>query len=65
MKRKPKQGTLDLLGRGIKIPVRVNEEEKARFDRLAKARHTNLSELIRQMLHAEADKLEKEKREAA
>lgn len=33
--------------------------------RIAKAKHTNLSELIRRMLHAEADKLETKKREAA
>jgi len=52
--------------RDIHLPVRVTAEEKLRFAKLAKAKHTNLSELIRLMLHAEADReLGKEKREAA
>lgn len=45
--------------------MQVSEDEKIRFATLAKAKHTNLSELIRQLLHAEADKLDTKKREAA
>ena len=66
MKRKPTQRVLDLRERDTRVPVRVSQEEKRRFLKLAEAKHTNLSELIRLMLHAEADKeLGREKREAA
>ena len=54
LNKRPKERT-------VRIPFQVSEDEKLRFARLAKAKHTNLSELIRQMLHAEADKIEKGK----
>jgi hypothetical protein len=40
------------------VLVQVTSAEKKRFFRLARKRHTNLSEMIRQMLHQECDKLE-------
>jgi len=35
------------------IPVKVTEQEHLAFQKLAVKRHTNLSELIRQLLHRE------------
>jgi Ribbon-helix-helix protein, copG family len=61
VKQDPRQRTLDLKRDAVLPVVRVSEAEKRRFKALAEARHTNLTELIRQMLHAEADKLEKGK----
>lgn len=58
MKARTKHATLDLKRTQTLVPVRVTPEEKARFVKVAESRHTNLSELIRQMLHAEADKLD-------
>jgi hypothetical protein len=46
MKRRPKTAW---------IQCKVAPEEKAQFKRLADARHTDLSELIRQLLHREVD----------
>lgn len=45
-----------VIDRPERIPVQVTAEEKRKFERLAKSRHTNLSELIRQLLHREADR---------
>ena len=36
------------------IRVRVRPEEKAKFEKLAESRHTNISEIVRQLLHKEA-----------
>jgi hypothetical protein len=36
------------------LKVRVTEDERAKFEKLAIARHTDLSEVIRQLLHREA-----------
>jgi hypothetical protein len=41
--------------------VRVSDEERVRFEKLAQSRHTTLSQLIRHLLHVEADKAEKGK----
>lgn len=38
-----------------KIHLRVSAPEKRKFEKLAKNRHTNLSEIVRQLLHKEAD----------
>jgi hypothetical protein len=38
-----------------RIHVRVSAAEKRKFERLAAARHTDLSELVRQLLHREND----------
>lgn len=59
LKPGPIQRSLDLEERTTRIPVRVSPDEKRKFEELADARHTNLSELIRQMLHDEADKMKK------
>lgn len=37
------------------ISVRVSEEERRKFLGLAASRHTDISELIRQLLHQAAD----------
>lgn len=37
------------------IRVRVRPEEKAKFEKLAEVRHTDISEIIRQLLHKEAE----------
>ena len=67
MRRKsnPKQGTLALEPRTVRLVARVTVEEKALFERVAKARHTTVSEFLRQAAHSDAAKTEKEKREAA
>jgi ribosomal protein L11 len=41
--------------RETRIPVKVTVEEKRKFERLAASRYTTVSELIRQLLHREAD----------
>jgi hypothetical protein len=41
--------------REARIFIRVNALEKRRFQKLAKSRHTDISELARQLLHREAD----------
>lgn len=41
--------------RSARIPVKVTTEEKKKFEKLAESRHTDVSELIRQLLHKEAD----------
>jgi hypothetical protein len=38
-----------------RVFVRVSVREKRKFQRLAKSRHTDISELARQLLHREAD----------
>jgi hypothetical protein len=42
--------------RDVRIVVRATESEKRKFDKLAKANHTDLSEIIRRLLHEAADK---------
>jgi len=37
------------------ILLKVTDEEKRKFKKLAESRHTTLSEVIRQVLHREAD----------
>lgn len=37
------------------VRIRVTEDEKAKFEKLAASRHTDLSELARQLLHKEAE----------
>jgi len=37
------------------IHVKVSDVEKRKFERLAESRHMKLSELVRQILHREAD----------
>lgn len=44
--------------RNSSIRVRVSAEEKEKFEQLAKGRHTDVSELVRQLLHKEADSSE-------
>ena len=41
--------------RSTRIPVKVTEAEKRKFEKLAESKYTSLSELIRQLLHREAD----------
>jgi len=41
--------------RSIRIPVQVTGAEKRKFEKLAESRYTTLSELVRQLLHREAD----------
>lgn len=43
--------------RDLRLFIRVNKKEKDRFLKLAKARHTDISELVRQILHREADSI--------
>lgn len=38
-----------------RIVVVVTAPEKRKFEKMAKSRYTNLSELVRQILHREAD----------
>jgi predicted transcriptional regulator len=52
-KRKNESGSDDQ--RDDRLHIRVNAAEKRRFERLAAARHTDLSEIVRQALHKEAD----------
>jgi hypothetical protein len=42
-----------------RIHVRVSVVEKRKFEKLAKARHTDLSEIVRQLLHSELDRVAK------
>lgn len=53
------QGTLDLKRDKCLPNVRVTADEKRRFERLAESRHLSLGTLIRQLLHFEAEKIEK------
>ena len=39
------------------IQVRVTPEEKAKFDKLAVSRHTDISEIVRQLLHKESEQV--------
>jgi hypothetical protein len=41
--------------REARIHVRVSDTEKRKFEKMAKERHTDISELVRQLLHREAD----------
>lgn len=43
------------VNRTERVNVRVTAQELQKFEKLAKKRHTYLSELIRQLLHREAD----------
>jgi hypothetical protein len=61
VKRNPDQRTLNLKRDKALPNVRVTAEEKARFEKLAEVHHLSLGTLIRQLLHFEADKLEKGK----
>lgn len=45
--------------RQSRILVRVSPQEKRKFEKVAEKRYTNLSELVRQLLHREADLAEK------
>lgn len=37
------------------IQVRVTPDEKATFEKLAASRHTDISEIVRQLLHKESE----------
>jgi hypothetical protein len=39
------------------LRLRVTQEEKAKFEKLAAAKHTDISELARQLLHREAEQV--------
>lgn len=41
--------------RNALIKVRVTDAEKAKFDKLAASRHTDISEMVRQLLHRESE----------
>lgn len=41
--------------RKAQIHVKVSMPEKQKFEKMAKERHTDISELVRQLLHREAD----------
>lgn len=60
-----KQRLLELKRDTVLPTVRVTVEEKRRCEKVAEHRHLSLGTLIRQWLLTEADKIEKEKREAA
>lgn len=55
MKQNPQLREAELKERNIRIPVQVTMAEKKKFEKLAEGRYTTLSELIRQLLHREAD----------
>lgn len=53
-------GSYVAIFRPAQLHVKVSELEKRKFEKMAKERHTNISELVRQLLHKEADlKLER------
>lgn len=64
-KANPKQGLLELEQRGVRLNVRVTEDEKLMIDRVAKLLHTTISEAMRQVIYAGVEKIEKEKGKAA
>jgi hypothetical protein len=37
------------------LKVRITDEEKVKFEKLANSRHTDISEIVRQLLHKEAE----------
>lgn len=39
------------------IRFRVTADEKVKFEKLAAAKHTNVAEVVRQLLHKEADQV--------
>lgn len=39
------------------LKVRITVDEKAKFEKLAASKHTDLSELARQLLHREAEQV--------
>lgn len=43
------------VSRDIRFSVRFSDDELKKFTKLAESRHTDLSEVIRQLLHREAD----------
>jgi hypothetical protein len=45
----------DVKERTVMLPVRVTKAEKSKFFKLAEDRYTTFSELVRQLLHREAD----------
>lgn len=47
----------------VGVRVRVSEEEKAYFEKLASALGLKVQDLIRQLLNAELDKLREKKRD--
>lgn len=55
VKQNPQLREAELKERNIRIPVQVTMAEKKKFEKLAEGRYTTLSELIRQLLHREAD----------
>lgn len=44
--------------REIRLVVKITAAEKRKFEKMAKERHTDISELTRQLLHREAEKVE-------
>lgn len=48
-------GTIVDHKRKAQIHVKVSMPEKQKFEKMAKERHTDISELVRQLLHREAD----------
>jgi hypothetical protein len=54
-------GTVVDNNREARIHVRVTEAEKRKFEKLAKKRHIDLSDIVRQLLHKEADAIESER----
>lgn len=57
MKRDPTQGILNLTRDTVLPVVAVSKDEKRLFKWLQEARHYNsMAELVRQVLHAEAEK---------
>lgn len=61
VKPKPKQELLELRRDAVLPNVRVTTEEKARIEKVAKSRHTTVSQLLRHLALEEADKIEKGK----
>jgi hypothetical protein len=49
MKSKPKYSA--------QLHIVITEQEKVKFQKLAAAKYTDISELVRQLLHREADQL--------
>jgi hypothetical protein len=49
MKRKAKYSA--------QLHIKITEEEKAKFQKLVAARHTDISELVRQLLHKESEQV--------
>lgn len=54
-KLRPAKSLSGHAGRNERIIIRVKKAEKRKFYRLVKSRHTDLSELVRQLLHREVE----------